>query len=83
MVDSSDPNNGRVTLAEIKKDIAYLSLQVQGFHHDACKRLEDLEKEKDKTTVDVARLQERQGWMTGVQAISVAVGAALGRIGQS
>ena len=83
MVDSSDPNNGRVTLAEIKKDIGYLTATVQNWHLEECKRLDDLEKEKDKTALDVARLQERQGWMTGVQAISVAIGAALGRIGQS
>jgi len=78
-----DSDNGKVTLAEIKKDIAHLRLSLDEYHRETCKRLDRVESEADKAAIDITRLQERQGWVTGLQGLSAAIGAVLGRIGQT
>ena len=87
MADTSDNGNGRVTLAEIKKDIAYLSRQVDQFCSLTSHQIEDLERRANENRNDIIRLEERQkqttGWLAGLQAIGMAIGAALGRVGQS
>lgn len=86
MADSQDNSNGRVTLAEIKKDIGYLSRQMDQFCDLTSHQIEELERIAATNRNDIIRLEERQrqatGWLAGMQAIGAAVAAALGRIGQ-
>lgn len=86
MADTQDNGNGRITLAEIKKDIQYLSRQVDQFCTLAGHQIEDLERKAAENRNDIIRLEERQrqstGWLAGMQAVGAAIAAALGRIGQ-
>jgi len=86
MADTQDNGNGRITLAEIKKDIQYLSRQVDQFCDLASHQIEDLERKAAENRNDIIRLEERQrqsvGWLAGLQAVGAAIAAALGRIGQ-
>lgn len=80
-------SNGRVTLAEIKKDIEYLTRKVESFCSETRHSLEDLDYRANVNRQDIIRMEERQkqttGWLAGLQAIAMAIGAALGRIGQT
>jgi len=86
MADSQDNGNGRITLAEIKKDIAYLTRTVDQFCSLTSHQIEELERKAVENRNDIIRLEERQrqstGWLAGMQAVGAAIAAALGRIGQ-
>lgn len=86
MADSQDTGNGRVTLAEIKKDIAYLTRTVDQFCSVTRRQIDELDHRTDDNRNDIIRLEERQkqatGWLAGMQAVGAAIAAALGRVGQ-
>jgi len=86
MADSQDNGNGRITLAEIKKDIAYLTRTVDQFCSLTSHQIEVLEAKAVENRNDIIRLEERQrqstGWLAGMQAVGAAIAAALGRVGQ-
>ena len=86
MADSQDNGNGRITLAEIKKDIAYLTRTVDQFCSLTSHQIEVLEDKAVENRNDIIRLEERQrqstGWLAGMQAVGAVIAAALGRVGQ-
>jgi len=86
MADSQDNGNGRITLAEIKKDIAYLTRTVDQFCSVTSRQIDELDHRANENRNDIIRLEERQrqatGWLAGMQAVGAAIAAALGRVGQ-